>query len=367
VFTDFGTALGASAIVADPVNAANKVGKIVKPTDAQTWMGSTISSCAGQSIAPIPLSASNTTITALVYSPAAGTPVRMKLENAADGTKSVETDAVTTATGTWETLTWDFSKNAAGTAALNPATSYSKLSIFPNFGTVGGSAAANYYFDNITFVGASYATACPGSGGGSGGGALTNGVFASNYSQVDASNWKSTEGGAASTYIDTSVTTQYWWNGIAPNDSTPSFYFGYGINVASKPWGFGAYVSAPGNGTADVSSYSNLKLAVWGNDQLTSLLPTFTVLLQGPTVNSCTSVLQSSLKVTGVGVQNYTLPLSGFTLQTACGYASAAQALAAGVTQVHVQVLGNNMQFTSGQDAGGNYPNGLNMGPIKFQ
>jgi hypothetical protein len=60
------------------------------------------------------------------------------------------------------------------------------------------------------------------------------------------------------------------------------------------------------------------------------------------------------------------LPLSGFTLQTACAYASAAQALAAGVNEIHIQALGANLQYTSGGDAGGNYPNGFNVGPISF-
>jgi len=71
--------------------------------------------------------------------------------------------------------------------------------------------------------------------------------------------------------------------------------------------------------------------------------------------------------VTAPGVQNYTLPLNGLTLQTACGYSAAAQALAAGAAEVHVQVLGTNVQYVSGGDAGGNYPNGLNVGPISFQ
>ena len=51
---------------------------------------------------------------------------------------------------------------------------------------------------------------------GTGGGGGTAMVFASNYSQVDASHWQSSEGGDAGTYIDTSVATQYWWNGVAP-------------------------------------------------------------------------------------------------------------------------------------------------------
>jgi len=197
--------------------------------------------------------------------------------------------------------------------------------------------------------------------GGGGGTAL---VFASNYSQVNPSSWKSTEGGDAGTYIDTSVATQYWWNGVAPGDATPSFYFGYGININAKPWGFGAYVKAPGNGTANVTGKTNLKIAVWGNDELMNTRPTLTLILKGPTVGGCTSELKGSVSVAAPGVQNYTVALGTFTLQTPCAYASAAAALAAGVNEVHIQVLGTNVQYVTGGPA--DFPNGLNVGPISF-
>jgi hypothetical protein len=210
------------------------------------------------------------------------------------------------------------------------------------------------YVDNIYFWGTS---------GGGGGGAL---VFASNYSQVNSSSWTSDEGGAAGKYIDDSVTTLQWWDGVARADTTPSFYFGYGINVSAKPWGFGAFVKAPGNGTADITGKTDLKIAVWGNDELVNTGPTLTLLLIGPAVSGCSPVLASSVSVAAAGVQNYTAALSSFTLQTACGYASAAAALAAGVNEVHVQVLGANVQYVSSGDPDGNYPNGLNVGPISF-
>jgi hypothetical protein len=204
-------------------------------------------------------------------------------------------------------------------------------------------------------------------GGGGGGGAPASVVWSSNYSQVDGSNWTSTEGGAAGRYIDTSVVTQDWWNGVAPGDATPSFYFGYGINVNAKPWGFGAFVSAPGNGSLDLSGHTNLKIAVWGNDQLMSTSPTLTLILKGPDVGGCTAELAGSVVASGIGVQNYTVPLASFTLQTACTYGSAAEVLAAGIAQVHVQVLGDNVQYVSGDDGAGNFPNGLNIGPISFE
>jgi hypothetical protein len=200
-----------------------------------------------------------------------------------------------------------------------------------------------------------------------GGGGPASVVWSSNYAQVDPFNWTSAEGGAAGRYIDDSVATGDWWNGVAPNDATPSFYFGYGINVNAKPWGFGAFVSAPNNGALDLSGQTNLKIAVWGNDQLMSTSPTLTVLLRGPDIGGCAAVLQGGIAASGIGVQTYTVPLNSFTLQTACTYGSAAEVLAAGIAQVHVQVLGDNVQYVAGDDGSGNFPNGLNVGPISFE
>ena len=196
---------------------------------------------------------------------------------------------------------------------------------------------------------------------------LRNGIFASAYSKIDRSNWTSTEAGLAGRYIDNSVVTQDWWSDAsATTDATPNFYFGYGTNVKAKPWGFGAFVKAPTNGTATVDGYADLRISVWGNPELTKTKPTLTVLMIGPTVNGCAPVVQSSISILAVDAQTYTVPLSSFTVKTACSFTTAAQMISAGVNEIHVQVLGSNVQYLSGGDANGNYPNGLNIGPIFF-
>ena len=157
-----------------------------------------------------------------------------------------------------------------------------------------------------------------------------------------------------------------WWNGVAPDDTPPSFYFGYGINVATPPWGFGAYVSAPGNGSPDLSGYANAVITVWGNPELMNTNPTLTLLLKGPDINGCSAELQGSTAVAAPGPQTYTVPLNSFALQTACTYGSVAEVLAAGIAQFHIQVLGTNVQYVAGDDGNGNFPNGLNIGPITF-
>ena len=94
VLTGFGGAEDATVVV-DPTNAANRVAKVVKSGTAELWAGATVSICPNNAIVTLPFSATRTTMTARVWSPTAGIPVRMKVEDAADGTKSVETEATT--------------------------------------------------------------------------------------------------------------------------------------------------------------------------------------------------------------------------------------------------------------------------------
>jgi carotenoid cleavage dioxygenase-like enzyme len=85
----------------DPGNAANKVKKTTKTSGAQTWAGTTIG--AGFT-AKIPFTATTTQMSVRVYSPAAGIRVRLKVEDRTNNTRSVETEAMTQAANTWETL-----------------------------------------------------------------------------------------------------------------------------------------------------------------------------------------------------------------------------------------------------------------------
>lgn len=151
-----------SATVEDPTDATNMVGRITKSGSAELWAGVTMSYCPGDSLPVLPLTATETVITARVWSPDAGIPFRMKVEDAGDPTRSVETEATHTTAGGWETLTFDFSNEVGGTAALNPDYTYNKLSVFPNFGTTGGDAGEKtYYVDDIFFAVTDFSTDCP--------------------------------------------------------------------------------------------------------------------------------------------------------------------------------------------------------------
>ena len=139
-----------STIVADPAGGTNKVGKMVKPgSGIPFYCGATVVTVPNGGLQPIAFTGTAQTITVRVYSPDAGIPVRLKVEDIANPAKSVETQTTTTAVG-WQTLSFDFGNAASGTPVLDLTTVYTKATIFFNFGVIG--TGKTYYFDDITFV-----------------------------------------------------------------------------------------------------------------------------------------------------------------------------------------------------------------------
>ena len=144
--TDFGNNATIDAV--DPTSSSNKVKKTTKPNGAETWAGTTIGTPTGFA-SKIPITSSATTMSVRVYSPAVGLKIRLKIEDKDDNTKSVETDALTTKANEWETLVFDFSNQATGTAALNTAYTLNKASIFFDFGNAGSGKV--FYWDDVQF------------------------------------------------------------------------------------------------------------------------------------------------------------------------------------------------------------------------
>jgi hypothetical protein len=162
----------------DPAGGANQVVLTVKSGTAQVWAGTTVSTLPGEAVPVIPLDANNTEMSVRVFSPDAGIPVLLKIEDATNPAIFVETIATTTVVNTWEALTFDFS-NPVG-LAFDPEATYDKISIFFNFGTDGATAGEKtYYFDDIALG--------PGEGGSGGGELLTNGDFEA--SDTDKAPW----------------------------------------------------------------------------------------------------------------------------------------------------------------------------------
>ena len=161
-----------STVAPDPTGGTNKAARVVKSATAETFAGTTVSTGPNSTVTKIPFDAKNTRMSVRVFSPRAGIRVRLKVEDAADPTRSVETEATATVANAWQTLTFDFANPAGGSAPLNFAYTYNKISIFFDFGVSGAAAggAKTYNFDDIAFIGGT-------SGGGGGGGAFTTITF----------------------------------------------------------------------------------------------------------------------------------------------------------------------------------------------
>ena len=149
VLTDFG-GNGPSTILE---TVDGNYARVEKDGGAETWAGVTIGSGAGF-LNEIPVTSTNTKMYVDVYvsedNSQTGIPIRLKIEDSNDSTKSVETEAFTTQTGVWETMEFDFSNEAEGTAELNTSYVFNMASIFFNFGST-GSQNVVYYFDNVSF------------------------------------------------------------------------------------------------------------------------------------------------------------------------------------------------------------------------
>ena len=142
--TPFG---GATAVIAlDPTDSTNLVGCSVKDTLAMVWAGVTMGDAGLAN--PIPFSATDTRIRVRVYSPDAGIPVLLKVEDASNGAISSELTVNTTVSNAWDTLVFDF---ATGTPALNLANTYDKISIFFNFLNM-NTTNKTYYWDDVEFI-----------------------------------------------------------------------------------------------------------------------------------------------------------------------------------------------------------------------
>jgi hypothetical protein len=203
-------------------------------------------------------------------------------------------------------------------------------------------------------------------------------IVASAYTTTDADpvNFaragRSVEGGSFNWYQDSVLNdwSNFWWSGVSPTtDTPPSFYFGLGLASSTVTPFIGAYVNAPADGSVTLSGQTKLKVAVWGNDELTSRgLPTFTVFVQlkqafsGCYVEAAAPVITP----TGTGARTYELPLSTFTIKNNCtgsGVTTVADFFTKPIGSVHAQVLKANMYFNGPALS----PNGINLGPVSFQ
>jgi len=143
-----------SLLVTDPTDITNTVAKSTKTQEASPSAGTTIGTSAGFAT-NIPLTLTDSQMSVRVWSPTAGTPVRLKVEDSNDPTHTCETEVNTTLAGEWETLVFDFTNQAPGTellsVGLDMGWTYNMASIFFNFGSGPAPDEPSYYFDDVYF------------------------------------------------------------------------------------------------------------------------------------------------------------------------------------------------------------------------
>jgi hypothetical protein len=379
-FIDFG-GTGGSGVVADPIGGANKVARVIR-SDAAVVFAGTVVGTSGDTVGIIPFDADNTRMTVRVYSPAAGIPVRLKLQRSQDDpndpANKVETEVLTTVANGWETLTFDFAAQVSGTPPLNTSLSYDQLVIFFNFGKTGAQAGVQtFYYDDITFIGG-------GGTGGGGGGAL---VFASGFK----SNNRTVEDGEWGFYSGdfTSVANTFTGGGYVDEGTAAADSFVFLVVTTSAPTtaGFmGIFTAAPGstiaapNAGVTLSGQTNLKIEIgiaaeWfqqaGNKAPKVLLIGSQVYANGEG-GFCRILVETQVTPTTADLTTYTIPLNSMTLAQPCngggftsGVTTLAEALAQPIGEIHVQAVFPQVNTTV--LAGPEYPTGFTRGSVSFE
>ncbi|GGF27856.1 hypothetical protein GCM10010954_28720 [Halobacillus andaensis] len=140
-----------SEIVEDPTDSSNQVAQFNKMDEAAPWAGTTFGEEPDNTIPAVSFTETDTKMSVRVYSPDEGIEVRLKVEQADDPTRSVETGATTTTADEWETLEFDFSNESEGTEPLNLDYTFNMATIFFDFGNEG--TGKTYYFDDLKVIG----------------------------------------------------------------------------------------------------------------------------------------------------------------------------------------------------------------------
>ncbi len=240
--------------------------------------------------------------------------------------------------------------------------------------------AGTIYVDNIYFHGTAAG------GGGGGGGTFSGGIYASDYSgNLGANTAKSDKGGTVGFFVDPRLyAVKIFEDGSVAGSAVnpggvPNFYYGIG-KPATPTYAdayFGGYVNAPGNTTADASSFAKIKLKFWGDAESWEK-PNFTaqvdVLLQGPTNAACTNPsgrpeITKTVAAQKIGAgSDYTIPKTDFLLTASCGGAYTVNSVWSAVGAVVVRLAGSsNLNYVNlTPSTPPSYPTFINIGPISF-
>lgn len=126
-----------SSIMAGPAGGSGKAVNVLR-TGGDPWAGVAVTTGA------IPFTATRKTITARVYSPLAGVPMVLKVEDAS-GAASAEIAATPAVAVGWQTLTWVIT-------GLDLTKTYTKVVLLPKLGTISPVSGDSFFFDDLTLL-----------------------------------------------------------------------------------------------------------------------------------------------------------------------------------------------------------------------
>ena len=130
-----------SAIAAGPEGGSGMAAQVIR-LGGEVWAGAKVN------VGPVALTPTTRRITARVYSPLAGVPMVLKLENAADpqNINTGDLQANETVVVGWQTLSWNVPADKVGPE-------YVWVVMLPNLGTLANTnPGETYFFDDITLV-----------------------------------------------------------------------------------------------------------------------------------------------------------------------------------------------------------------------
>lgn len=138
-FFDFAGAVNTKIANPDPsgINTSATVVEFFKEAGAEVYAGTAIP--LGENLN----FSQSTSISMDVWSPIVGSTVKLKIENATNPNIAMEVDALTTVSGQWETLEFDFS-------GFDLTEEYAKIVVFFDFGNSGNDDT--FYYDNIDYA-----------------------------------------------------------------------------------------------------------------------------------------------------------------------------------------------------------------------
>jgi hypothetical protein len=309
-------------------------------------------------VAAIPFTSTRKTLSARVYSPTAGIPMKVKLETTGNTANSGNVSSNETVVVGWQTLTWTFS-------SIDTALAWTAIVLLPNLDTIDTAPGKEYFFDDVALNAAAPAPTTS---------AVVSTGFNADNTTKNSGTWNVYSGDGAIDagsgggfgspsnvylYINNSIQT-YTYQGISVKTPTSSNVSAVGKTTLNYTFGVNPEWFAGTNG-------AKFAISILAN-------------VPGVSTPSCDPEVSTVVNATASADTAYATPLSSFTaIKQDCGNASVtpAQVLAGAIKAVDFKANGGAAAWTingltsntnTTVPAGGLYPTTINVvGGVQFE